>query len=60
MNLASLALALVFAAVAVAFLGQARKESDPQQVRNKKFAGIAMLVTGAAFFVSFLISAVNR
>ena len=59
MNYSSLALGFAFAAIAMAFIGRAKKESDPAQQRNKRFAGIMFLFAGAIFFVSFAVSAVN-
>ena len=60
MNVASLALGFAFAAIGVPFVAQAKKEVDPVQQRNKKFAGIAFLFAAAAFFISFAISLGNR
>ena len=59
MNLASLALGFVFAAIAMPFLGQAKKETDPVQKRNKSIAGALFLMTGLAFFLAFAISALG-
>ena len=52
MNYSSLALGFAFAAIAMAFIGRAKKESDPAQQRNKRFAGIMFLFAGAIFFVT--------
>jgi len=60
MNYSSLALAFAFAGIAMPFLTKAKKEVDPVQKRNKRTAGFMFLAAGAAFFVSFAISAVNR
>ena len=60
MNLAGLALGFAFFGIGIPFLAQAKTEADPQQQRNKKFAGTAFLFAGAAFFAAFIISAVNR
>ena len=58
MNYTSLTLAFVFVAVAMPFLAKAKRETDPAQQRNKRLAGILMLIAAAAFFVSFAVSAV--
>ena len=60
MNVASLALGFAFVAIGVPFMAQARKEADPVQQRNKRFAGLAFLLAGIAFFISFAISLGNR
>ena len=59
MNYASLALGCAFVALGMPFLAKAKTETDPIQQRNKKLAGIMFLFAGAAFFVSFAISAVG-
>jgi hypothetical protein len=56
----ALALGFAFVAIGLPFVAKARQEADPVQQRNKRFAGIAFLFAGAAFFISFAISAVNR
>ena len=56
MNLANLALALAFVAIAMPFLARAKTEADPIQKRNKKLAGVLFMLAGAAFFVAFAIS----
>ena len=60
MNFVALVLALAFVAIAMPFIAKARTETDPQQQRNKRLAGILFMLAGAAFFVAFAISVVNR
>ena len=59
MNATSLALAFTFAAIAVAFLAQARKESDPVNARNKRLVSIFFLIAAAGFGASFVLSLVG-
>ena len=59
MNYASLALGFAFTAIALPFFARAKREADPAQQRNKRLAGILMLLAAAAFFLSFAISAVE-
>ena len=56
MNYSALALGLVFGAIAMPFLAQAKKESDPQQKRNKGFAAVLFLIAAAAFVAAFAFS----
>ena len=60
MNFTALALGCAFIAIGLPFLAKAKTEVDPVQQRNKKLAGIMFMLAGAAFFISFAISAVNR
>ena len=60
MNLTALALAFVFAAIAMPFLARAKTETDPVQQRNKRLAGTLFLLAGAAFLVAFVVSVFNR
>ena len=60
MNLTSLVLAFVFLAIAMPFIAKAKTETDPQQQRNKRLAGILFLLAGAAFLVAFIVSVFNR
>ena len=59
MNYSALALGCAFAALAAAFIAKAKTESDPQQQRNKRLAGILFLVAAAAFLVAFAVSVFN-
>ena len=58
MNYASLALALVFAAVGV-FFQRWPSSAEPVMVRNKRLASTLFFVASAGFLVAFTISVFN-
>lgn len=58
MNLATLALALIFAAAGIAFM-RAANSPDPAVARNKRTASYLMFVAAAGFAAATAFSLVN-